>query len=274
MAPCAATARPGAERRIFQGRRTRAGKACGGGRRDLQPLRGADARIRDRGGAVAPGRRPPKVRSTCAAGPLRSLPFSTFLKSCHLVHGPPGRISSGMEAHSKRSRRAVAFVGLVAALTGCADHDRPADDVVAMLVERSRASNAALMRGDSERYLAQVAVADDFTLFSPFGGEPTRGRPSPERAVAMGRFFRDGTFDQEVVAAYGTADMVVLALVERARVGVGGLPVQPWALRVTVVYRRDGEAWRLVHRHADPLVAGVTLPEAAELARRARAGGG
>lgn len=139
-----------------------------------------------------------------------------------------------------------------------------------MLTERSRASNAVLMRGDIERYVALLPISDDFTLFSPFGGEPTRGRLPPERMAAMGRFFRDGTFEQEVVQTYGTDDMVVLALVERARVGVGGLPVQDWALRVTLVYRREGSEWLLVHRHADPLVAGVTLPEAAELARRER----
>jgi ketosteroid isomerase-like protein len=129
------------------------------------------------------------------------------------------------------------------------------------------------MRGDVERYAALVSMPEDFTLFSPFGGEPTRGRLTPERKAALGRFFRGGTLEQEVVEAYGTSDMVVLALVERARVAVGGLPVQDWALRVTLVYRREGADWLLVHRHADPLVAGVTLPEAAELARRERLGG-
>jgi ketosteroid isomerase-like protein len=141
-----------------------------------------------------------------------------------------------------------------------------------MLVERSRASNAVLMRGEIDRYAKLVSQSDDFTLFSPFGGEPTRGRLSPERMAAMGRFFRDGTLEQEVVQSYGSKDMVVLALVERARVGVGDLPVQDWALRVTLVYRREGSEWLLVHRHADPLVAGITLPESAALARRKRTG--
>lgn len=142
-------------------------------------------------------------------------------------------------------------------------------DSVPLLIERSRDSNVSLMKGDAERYLSLIATAPDFTLMSPFGGEPSRGIPTREKSERLGKFFRNGTFEQEVVQAYGSADMVVLALIERATVEVGGLPSQPWALRVTLVYRREGESWRMVHRHADPLVAGISLPEAAELARRA-----
>jgi hypothetical protein len=36
---------------------------------------------------------------------------------------------------------------------------------------------------------------------------------------------------------------------------------------VTLVYRREGTAWRLVHRHADPLVHGMSLEQAAAIAR-------
>jgi ketosteroid isomerase-like protein len=64
--------------------------------------------------------------------------------------------------------------------------------------------------------------------------------------------------------------MVVLAIIERAHVEVGGLPAQDWALRVTLVYRREGSAWRLAHRHADPLVDPVSLTELAALARGRR----
>jgi hypothetical protein len=40
-------------------------------------------------------------------------------------------------------------------------------------------------------------------------------------------------------------------------------------LRVTHVYRRDGDDWLLVHRHADPLVQPLPLPELAALLARA-----
>jgi ketosteroid isomerase-like protein len=137
----------------------------------------------------------------------------------------------------------------------------------AVLIERSAEANAALMRGDVDRYRALVPTSGDFTLMSPFGGAPTRGSVTAESWEAMRRFFRNGTLQQELAQSYVTADMIVLATIERAHVEVGGLPAQDWALRVTLVYRRAGTGWQLVHRHADPLAGGVSVEQAAALAR-------
>ena len=82
---------------------------------------------------------------------------------------------------------------------------------------------------------------------SPFGGTPTRGSDMTSEAwEAMGRFFRNGSLP-ELVQAYGSADMVVLAVIERARVEVGGLPAQDWALRVTLAIAATGPSggWRI-----------------------------
>ena len=174
---------------------------------------------------------------------------------------------------SRRSVLAAAGAGLasldvVGATRVCALPRTPViDQEVAGLVRRSAEANAALMRGDLDGYLAKVAYTDDFTLMSPFGGTPTRGSDlTGERLAALGRFFRNGRAELEVIQAYGSADMVTLALIERQRVEVGGLPEQDWSLRVTLVYARDGSEWRLAHRHADPLVKGVSLERAAALA--------
>jgi ketosteroid isomerase-like protein len=142
------------------------------------------------------------------------------------------------------------------------------DAEIAELLSLSRDSNAALMRGDVATYRALITPSDDFTLMSPFGGKPTHGATlTDEQWEAMGRFFKNGDFELELVQAYGSADMVVLALIERSHVEVGGLPAQEWSLRVTLVYRREGSEWRLAHRHADPLVTGISLQQAAALTR-------
>jgi ketosteroid isomerase-like protein len=124
------------------------------------------------------------------------------------------------------------------------------------------------MRGDAKTYFEVLPHTDDFMLMSPFGGKPTRASElTTERIEAIGRFFKNGTFEQELVQAYGSADMVVLAIIERPHVEVGGLPAQDWPLRVTLVFRREGSEWRLAHRHADPLANGVSREQAAALAR-------
>ena len=42
---------------------------------------------------------------------------------------------------------------------------------------------------------------------------------------------------------------------------------QEWSLRLTLVFRRDGGHWRLLHRHADPLTRPITNQLFAEIAR-------
>lgn len=136
------------------------------------------------------------------------------------------------------------------------------------LVARAAEANAAFMNGDMGRYMALIKHAPDFTLMAPFGGTPSRGfEPTPERLAAMARFFKSGTTDLEVVQTYASGEMAVLALIERQRAEVGGLPEQDWSLRVTLVFRRVGADWQLLHRHADPLTHDISLTQAAELAR-------
>lgn len=147
-------------------------------------------------------------------------------------------------------------------------HESPKQKDVAELIRRSGEANAALLRGDVHTYRALIPHTDDFTLMSPFGGTPTRySEMTPERWEAVGRFFKNGTFEQELVQAYASSDMVVLAVIERCHVAVGGLPAQDWSLRVTLVYRREGSEWRLAHRHADPLAPGISVEQAAAIAR-------
>jgi ketosteroid isomerase-like protein len=173
------------------------------------------------------------------------------------------------KARNGTLRAALAAGAAGMAVAGAAEVAEMPSPQVRELVASYEAANAALMKGDAETFMRQIGgMTPDFVLMSPFGGEPSRAADyTPERIQRMGRFFRDGSFNQEVVATYATKDMVVLATIERVEAEVGGLPRQPWALRVTSVFVRHDSRWSLAHRHADPLVEGVTLGEAARLAR-------
>jgi ketosteroid isomerase-like protein len=146
------------------------------------------------------------------------------------------------------------------------------DDVtgeeLAELVQRTADAASAFIRGDMRRYVELVRHAPDYTLMPPFGGEPVHGFDgSDERLAAIARYFTGGAASLELVGSYASGDLVVLAGIERQHGEVGGLPDQPWSLRVTLVYRRAGPEWQLVHRHADPLVPALPLEWAAAIAR-------
>ncbi len=136
------------------------------------------------------------------------------------------------------------------------------------MVRRTAEANVALVVGDIEGYLSRIEHAKDYTLMAPFGGAPTHGFDvSDENRAAMARFFKNGIFEQEVVATYRSDDLITLVTIERVHAEIGSMPAQDWSLRVTQVFRREAQDWQLVHRHADPLANGISLKQAAEITR-------
>lgn len=140
---------------------------------------------------------------------------------------------------------------------------------IATLVQLHADANAAWVAGDARRFLDILPLAEDVTLMTAFGGAPSRSfDDSPERLERLRQFFRNGTIQVDLVQAYASGDLAVLALTERCEGEIGGLPRQRWGLRVTAVYRREPSGWKLVLRHADTLLGGIEVEEAAALARR------
>jgi ketosteroid isomerase-like protein len=136
------------------------------------------------------------------------------------------------------------------------------------LVARMAEAADAYIRGDVHHYVALFDHADDYTLMPPYGGETGHGFTwTEEGAAETSRFFASGEATLEVEDVFASGDLAVLVAVERQHGEVGGLPDQDWSLRVTIVFRRAGDRWRIVHRHADPLVRQVPFEHCAQLAR-------
>jgi ketosteroid isomerase-like protein len=58
----------------------------------------------------------------------------------------------------------------------------------------------------------------------------------------------------ERAAKYVTPDLAYIVEVERFKAKVGGNEeIASGALRVTSILRREDGAWKIVHRHADPI---------------------
>ncbi|PZF85146.1 YybH family protein [Jiangella anatolica] len=126
----------------------------------------------------------------------------------------------------------------------------------------------AYIRGDIRQYLSLFDHADDYTLMAPYGGEtmPAFDR-TDEQLEETSRFFASGEATFDVDQSYVSGDLAVLVGVERQHGVVGGLPDQDWSLRLTLVFRRAGSRWQIVHRHADPLVRQIPFEHCAALAR-------
>ena len=107
---------------------------------------------------------------------------------------------------------------------------------------------------------------DDVTLCNPVG-PPCRGPENVDRAAAEpSSHLTDGEvsgFDE--VSRFVTADLGYLVRIERGQAHIDGSPEPvPYSLRVTMVFRSEGEGWKIAHRHADPITTPRPLASAME----------
>jgi ketosteroid isomerase-like protein len=113
-----------------------------------------------------------------------------------------------------------------------------------------------LMRGSAKRMARLYSQHDDASLANPFG-PIARGRHEVSQALdSAADYFHDGfAAGFERVAAFACTDLAYMVEKEdlRARLGPGP-DVMPFTLRVTTVFRHESDNWKIVHRHADPIV--------------------
>lgn len=125
------------------------------------------------------------------------------------------------------------------------------------VMEQDHAALAAFVKGDAEPKKRLYSRAGDVTLANPYG-PPARGwdqvAEALERAASL---LRDGEpVGFERISGYATADLAYIVEVERYRMKTGGADdLVPVSLRVTTIFRREGDGWKIVHRHADPITA-------------------
>lgn len=140
-------------------------------------------------------------------------------------------------------------------------------DLAALVATMDEAA-AAFINGDIEHYLAMFDHGDDYTLMPPYGGPTVHGFERTDEGIAATKaFFASGAGRFECQQTYASGDLAVLVGVERQHGEVGGFPDQDWSLRVSLVFRRAGDRWALVHRHADALVDQIPFDRFADLAR-------
>ncbi len=132
---------------------------------------------------------------------------------------------------------------------------------VAALIDHTAEAADAWMRGDMDRYLDLIHHAPGFTLTAPNGGPPVQFADRRSEFEGWQSPFAAGEATLEITAVHHWDDTAILVMIERQHGRVGDQPDQDLSMRVTQVYRRTGERWELVHRHADPLTRLLSMEQ-------------
>ena len=117
--------------------------------------------------------------------------------------------------------------------------------------EQVRVALAAMRAGDPQPYIDCWADTDDVTLFGAWGPIEQGYAQLAETVHWFGSRFKGWELVVENTVVFASGDLAYTVGFERGEVAVDGGDPRPMAIRVTHIYRRFGNAWRLVHRHAD-----------------------
>jgi ketosteroid isomerase-like protein len=132
-------------------------------------------------------------------------------------------------------------------------------DSLETVVERYHAGLLEFVKGDHRPVLEVFSQREDVVLcnpFRPFARGPREVAETTERAASH---FADGTYAFERVMTFATAELAYTVEIERFGGTIDGSRGSG-ALRVTTIFRLEGDGWRIAHRHADP----ITTPQAVE----------
>ncbi|QSI30104.1 DUF4440 domain-containing protein [Variovorax sp. RKNM96] len=118
--------------------------------------------------------------------------------------------------------------------------------------QREQAAQAYVC-GDAAPLSALLARTSDATFFGPGGGHVHGTEEVATRYTLDAASFGKGSESSFEILQMGAGDGVAYWVgIQHAQVNMEGKrePV-PMDLRVTEVFRREGDDWKLVHRHAD-----------------------
>jgi ketosteroid isomerase-like protein len=125
------------------------------------------------------------------------------------------------------------------------------DDFLATTLARQVEAEEAFHNGDPGPRLAMWSTQDPVTVLGAV--QSASGWDQVSRLFCwLGSGFSGCTsYRFELVAAGVSGDQAYTVGYEHTTVSWDGIPLEPYTLRVTHVYRREDGEWKIVHRHAD-----------------------
>jgi ketosteroid isomerase-like protein len=129
-------------------------------------------------------------------------------------------------------------------------------DDVDELIEQYHRVQKEFLRGNPQPVKNLFSHREDVTLANPYG-PPVRGWEKVAKTVEHAASLRsDGTFlGWQIVAKYVSAELAYVVQIERAEAKIGAREeITPLAVRSTMIFRPEDGEWKIVHRHADPII--------------------
>ena len=128
------------------------------------------------------------------------------------------------------------------------------DDVDQLITQYHQALDE-FVKGNPEPVKKLFSHREDVSLANPLGPAARGWEQVAQTIERAASNFRDGEFvGVETVAKYVTPELAYSVWVERVKAKIGGREdIVPSALRVTMIFRAEEGAWKVVHRHADPI---------------------
>jgi len=129
-------------------------------------------------------------------------------------------------------------------------------DDVDELIEQYYRAQGEFLRGNPEPVKELFSCREDVTLANPYG-PPVRGFDEVSKTIEHAASLRsEGAFvEWQIVAKYVTAELAYVVQIERAEAKIGAREeITPLAVRSTMIFRPEDGAWKIVHRHADPII--------------------
>jgi hypothetical protein len=125
-------------------------------------------------------------------------------------------------------------------------------------LRRYEAANTAFVNGDPAQWLSLTAEKDPASIFGGFGGLGEAGTSTVHQRylLAAGAFQPSGArVEFEYLVKDVRNGLAYTVAIERSNVlYTGRTERQPQILRVTMIFRFERGAWRIVHRHADTMI--------------------
>lgn len=136
----------------------------------------------------------------------------------------------------------------------------PGTDGFDAALDAADAAQLLLQNGQPEAYKSLWSRSDDVTLAGGFGGAVEKGWPQVSRRLDWAATqFSKASHTNERVVAYSSGDLGYVVQRESIRYFAPGQPSEMRReYRVTMVFRREADGWKIVHRQADASVARQT----------------